>query len=127
MLNHLDKMLAQGDKGVHVQKLSVASVVIAAMAFSVQVRAADMAPIPVSPIPIVLPFDWEGFYVGAHTGAASDNVSFTQTDVTWSGNVIPTTDVNTGETGTLRATNVIGGLQAGYNWVLPGPYLCDDV
>jgi opacity protein-like surface antigen len=33
------------------------------------------------------------------------------------------TSVNTGETGTLRATNVIGGLQAGYNWVLPGPYL----
>jgi opacity protein-like surface antigen len=31
--------------------------------------------------------------------------------------------VNTGESGTLRATNVIGGLQAGYNWVLPGPYL----
>jgi opacity protein-like surface antigen len=50
-------------------------------------------------------------------------VSFTQTNVTWSGNVIPTTSVNTGESGTLRATNVIGGLQAGYNWVLPGPYL----
>jgi opacity protein-like surface antigen len=30
---------------------------------------------------------------------------------------------NTGESGTLRATNVIGGVQAGYNWVLPGPYL----
>jgi opacity protein-like surface antigen len=116
-----------------VQKLSVASVVIAAVAFSVPVRAADMPPIPVAPIPIALPFDWEGFYVGVHTGTATSGVSFTQTDVTWScvapfafcsgPPAIPTTSVNTGETGTLRATNVIGGLQAGYNWVFPGPYL----
>jgi opacity protein-like surface antigen len=106
-----------------VQKLSVASVVIAAVAFSVPARAADMAPIPVSPIPIVLPFDWEGFYVGVHTGTATDDVSFTQTNLTWTGNSIPTSSVNTGESGTLRATNVIGGIQAGYNWVLPGPYL----
>jgi opacity protein-like surface antigen len=110
-----------------VQKLSVASVLIAAVAFSVPVRAADMPPMSMAPVPIVLPFDWEGFYVGAHTGAVTDNVSFTQTNVTWSGVVggvpIPTTSVNTGESGTLRASNVIGGLQAGYNWVLPGPYL----
>jgi outer membrane immunogenic protein len=106
-----------------VQKLSVASVVIAAVAFSVPARAADMAPIPVSPIPIVLPFDWEGFYVGVHTGTATDDVSFTQTNLTWTGNNFPTSSVNTGESGTLRATNVIGGIQAGYNWVLPGPYL----
>ena len=78
------KMPAQGIRGVHVQKLSVASVVIAAVAFSVPARAADMAPIPVSPIPIALPFDWEGFYVGVHTGAATDDVSFTQTNVSWS-------------------------------------------
>jgi outer membrane immunogenic protein len=86
-----------------------------------------MPPIPMAPIPIALPFDWEGFYVGAHTGAASDdNVSFTQTNVSWSGLSLPgptNTSTNTGESGTLRATNVIGGVQAGYNWVLPGPYL----
>jgi opacity protein-like surface antigen len=106
-----------------VQKLSVASVVIAAVAFSVPVCAADMQPIPVAPIPIALPFDWEGFYVGVHTGTATEDVSFTQTNLTWSGNTITSSSVNTGETGTLRATNVIGGVQAGYNWVLPGPYL----
>ena len=128
------RMPAQGDRGVHVQKLSVASVVIAAVAFSVSARAADMAPIScVLPIPIALPFDWEGFYVGAHTGAATDDVSFTQTNVSWicqstaatclGPPAFPNTNVNTGESGTLRATNVIGGLQAGYNWVLPGPYL----
>jgi hypothetical protein len=51
-----------------VQKLSVASFLIAAMAFTVPVRAADMPPIPMAPIPIALPFDWEGFY-SAHTPA----------------------------------------------------------
>jgi opacity protein-like surface antigen len=111
----------------NVRKLSVASVLIAAVAFSLPaslaVRAADMPPIPVAPIPIALPFDWEGFYVGVHTGGATDDVSFTQTNLTWTGNVIPTTSVNTGESGTLHASNAIGGLQAGYNWVFPGPYL----
>jgi opacity protein-like surface antigen len=109
-----------------VQKLSVASVVIAAVAFSVPVRAADMPPIPRGPIPIALPFDWEGFYVGVHTGTATTDVSFTQTNVSWccfSPAGPATTSINTGESGTLRATYVIGGLQAGYNWVLPGPYL----
>jgi hypothetical protein len=31
-----------------------------------------------APVPIALPFDWEGFYVGAHTGAVTNDVSFTQ-------------------------------------------------
>jgi opacity protein-like surface antigen len=117
------KMPAVGTRGVYVQKLSVASVLIAAVAFSVPARAADMPPIPMAPVPIALPFDWEGFYVGVHTGTATDDVSFTQTNVTWTGLVGGPTSVNTGESGTLRATNVIGGLQAGYNWVIPGPYL----
>ena len=69
--------------------LSVASVVITALALSAPVHAADMAPIPMSPVPIALPFDWEGFYVGAHTGAVTNDVSFTQTNVTWSGSVGP--------------------------------------
>jgi outer membrane immunogenic protein len=126
MPSHHAKMPALGARGVHVQKLSVASVLIAAVAFSVPVRAADMPPIPMAPIPIVLPFDWEGFYVGVHTGTATQDVSFTQTNLSWFGGAPPgpaSTSINTGESGTLRATSVIGGLQAGYNWVLPGPYL----
>jgi opacity protein-like surface antigen len=105
-----------------------------ALASSVPVYAADMAPIPMAPVPIALPFDWEGFYVGVHTGAATSDVSFTETNVTWSGTsiiavgpppvvAVLNSSVNTGQSGTLRATNAIGGLQAGYNWVLPGPYL----
>jgi opacity protein-like surface antigen len=81
----------------------------------------------VAPIPVALPFDWEGFYVGVHTGTATSDVSFTQTNVSWFDlsppGPQPSTSVNTGESGTLRATNVIGGLQAGYNWVVPGPFL----
>jgi hypothetical protein len=66
-----------------VKDLSVASVVVTAMALmSAPVQAADMAPIPMAPVPIALPFDWEGFYVGVHTGAATDDVSFTQTNLT---------------------------------------------
>jgi opacity protein-like surface antigen len=108
-----------------VHKLYVTSVLIAAVTFSVPVRAADMAAIPRGPIPVALPFDWEGFYVGAHTGAVTDDVSFTQTNVSWTGlPAAPSSrSVNTGESGSLRASNVIGGVQAGYNWVLPGPYL----
>jgi outer membrane immunogenic protein len=118
-----------------VKDLSVASVVVTAMALmSAPVQAADMAPIPMAPVPIALPFDWEGFYVGVHTGAATDDVSFTQTNLTWSCSSIVgascagpppigNTSVNTGESSTLRASNAIGGIQAGYNWVLPGPYL----
>jgi outer membrane immunogenic protein len=128
LLNHSAKMPAQGDKamGARVKQLTIASVLIAATAFSVPARAADMAPFPRAPVPIALPFDWEGFYVGAHTGTATDDVSFTQTNLTWTGTAGPfslDSSVNTGESGTLRATNVIGGLQAGYNWVMPGPYL----
>jgi opacity protein-like surface antigen len=108
-----------------VQKLSVASILIAAVAFSVPARAADMPPVPMAPIPIALPFDFEGFYLGVHTGTATQTVDFTQTNVSWTGNIPPgfASSVNTGESGTLRASNVIGGLQAGYNWVFPGPYL----
>jgi hypothetical protein len=113
LLNHSAKMPAQGDKamGARVKQLTIASVLIAATAFSVPARAADMAPFPRAPIPIALPFDWEGFYVGAHTGTATDDVSFTQTNLTWTGTAGPfslDSSVNTGESGTLRATNVIG-------------------
>ncbi len=71
--------------------------------------------------PIVLGFDWEGFYVGGHVGGVTDSLSFSQTDVTWSAPL--STSVNTGESGNLRSSNVSGGIQIGYNWVLPGLYL----
>jgi outer membrane immunogenic protein len=115
--------------GVHVKKLLVASVVIAAAALSAPARAADMQPYAVARVPIAVGYDWEGFYVGGHIGGASDHVNFTQTNVGWSGlfnysmGPLPDSNVNTGESGSLGAASVTGGLQIGYNWLLPGPYL----
>src|SRR5437763_110755 len=93
--------------GAHVKKLIVASIVIAAVAVSAPVRAADFPPYSVAKGPIIGGFDWEGFYVGGHIGSATDHVSFTQTNVGWSGLVnfmmgpLPPTNVNTGESGSL--------------------------
>jgi opacity protein-like surface antigen len=116
--------------GAYVKKLFVASVVIAAVALSAPVLAADVAPYSVAKGAIIGGFDWEGFYVGGHIGGASDNVSFTQTNVGWTsltggfpGGPPSSTNVNTGETGSPGATSVTGGLQMGYNWLVSGPVL----
>ena len=118
--------------GAHVKKLVVASVAIAAVALSAPVRAADFPPYSVAKGAIG-GFDWEGFYVGGHVGSATDNVSFTQTNVGWSdlpgglccglGPPFSVTNVNTGEAGSLGATSVTGGIQMGYNWLISGPFL----
>jgi opacity protein-like surface antigen len=121
--------------GAYVKKLFVASVLIAAVALSAPVLAADVAPYSVAKGPIVGGFDWEGFYVGGHIGGVSDHVSFTQTNVGWSGCLflpppsatcsipLPLSSVNTGESGSLGATSITGGLQMGYNWLVSGPVL----
>jgi opacity protein-like surface antigen len=111
--------------GAYVKNLCVASVAIAAIALSAPVRAADL-PYSVAKVPIVSGFDWEGFYVGGHVGGASDSVNFNQTNVSWfdlPGGFPTNTSVNTGESGSLGATSVTGGLQMGYNWVFPGLFL----
>jgi outer membrane immunogenic protein len=113
----------------HVKKLVVASMAIAAVAVSAPVRAADFPPYSVAKGPIIGGFDWEGFYVGGHIGSATDNVSFTQTNVGWTGlqsfamGPLGPINTNTGESGSLGATTVTGGAQIGYNWLLPGPFL----
>jgi opacity protein-like surface antigen len=122
------KMLRQANDtatGTHVKKLCVASVVIAAIASSAPVRAADM-PYAVARVPIAVGYDWEGFYVGGHIGAAWDHESFVQTDVSYSnlpGGFPSATSVNTGESGTLGAGSLTGGAQIGYNWLISGPLL----
>jgi outer membrane immunogenic protein len=106
------------------QKLFVASVAFATLVLSSPVLAADMPPYPVAAGPVVGGFDWEGFYVGGTIGGAWDNTSFNQTNVSWTG--LPgggSTSVNTGESGSLGGTSATGGLQIGYNWLIPGPFL----
>jgi Outer membrane protein beta-barrel domain len=90
------------------------------------VRAADFPLYSVAKGAIVGGFDWEGFYVGGHIGSATDHVSFAQTNVSWfdlPSGFPSTTSVDTGEAGSLGATSVTGGLQMGYNWMIPGPFL----
>jgi opacity protein-like surface antigen len=111
--------------GAQVKKLFVASVAVVAVALSAPVLAADMPPYPVAKGPIVGGFDWEGFYVGGTIGGAWGNTSFNQTNVSWTG--LPpangSSSVNTGESGSLGGTSITGGLQIGYNWLIPGPFL----
>jgi opacity protein-like surface antigen len=116
--------------GTHVKKLCVASVVIAAVASSAPVRAADMQPYAVARAPIAVGYDWEGFYVGGHIGGAMDRESFNQTSVSWSnlpggfpGGPPASTTVSTGEAGSLDAASITGGAQIGYNWLISGPLL----
>jgi outer membrane immunogenic protein len=117
--------------GAEVKNLFVGSALIIT-AMSAPALAADIGPLSAARGPIIGGFDWEGFYVGGHIGGATNSVSFTQNDVGWSNfsGVLPlppvlagSSDINTGESGSLGATNVTGGLQIGYNWILPGPFL----
>ena len=41
-----------------------------AVLFSTPTFAADLAPTPVEPAPVYLPFSWTGLYVGVHAGYA---------------------------------------------------------
>jgi hypothetical protein len=43
--------------------------------------------------------------------------------VSWTGLPGGSTSVNTGESGSLGGTSVTGGLQIGYDWLIPGPFL----
>ena len=68
--------------------------------------------------PMVAPFSWAGFYVGANIGVdwASNKVTLAPDPI---GFGIPNTLllIQQGTT-TLQGSSVIGGLQAGYNYML---------
>jgi len=46
----------------------------AAVLLSTPTLAADLAPAPVEPAPVYMPFSWTGFYVGVHAGYAWGDV-----------------------------------------------------
>jgi outer membrane immunogenic protein len=89
-------------------RLAIAALLLS----SVPAMAADLAEQPVEPVaPIVLPFSWTGFYVGAHVGYAggseNDNLSVVP---------LPTTPILTGPPADHFDVNgIIGGIHAGYN------------
>ena len=82
--------------------------------------AADLAPMPVEPMaPVVVPFTWTGFYVGAHIGGVwgdedddlSDNFPGSGTGGGGGGGGCPQTCADS-----FSMSGVIGGVHAGYNW-----------
>jgi outer membrane immunogenic protein len=86
-------------------KLLLAGALIAAATPSF---AADLAPAPVEPIaPVVVPFTWAGFYVGADVG-----YSWSQTDSDFSGaGLLPAAPFSLSPDG----DGVVGGVFVGYN------------
>ena len=90
--------------------LTFATATVFTVASAATVLAADMAPMvyKASPPAPVLP-SWTGFYVGAHIGAAWQNLS--------SGGIQdPNGFLASGNLPGGSKTAAIGGLQAGYNW-----------
>ena len=90
--------------------LGLAAVVLVAPA-----RAADL---PVkAPPPVVLPFNWNGFYVGGHFGGGqlNDTVTFVGT--------LNSTNFPAGTVAKETAGGLLGGVQAGYNWQLPSNWV----
>jgi|GEM_PF-528590 len=88
--------------------------IIIALGFGVRAStglAADLpAVLPIEAAPLPTAFDWSGLYVGAHTGFGQGRSSATLTD--------PAT-TTAGHT----FGGTIGGVQAGYNYVLPSGVL----
>jgi high affinity Mn2+ porin len=76
--------------------------------------AADVpAAMPVKALPVAF-YDWTGFYIGAHVGYATGSSDWTAQNTAAPATVLTgTTDLFS------RAGGLMGGFQAGYNYMLP--------
>jgi outer membrane immunogenic protein len=88
------------------RKLLIATA--AAVLLSTPTLAADLAPAPVEPAPVYMPFTWTGFYVGVHAGYAWGDLD-DDLDDRFDDGVLD----DRGEG--LDADGFIGGAHAGYN------------
>ncbi|MBI5320084.1 carbohydrate porin [Bradyrhizobium sp.] len=87
----------------------IAGATIGALSFAAPAQAADLK-LPVKAPHLQQAFDWNGFYIGGHTGYSRGSTSA----VLWD----PAPAAVSGNFG-----GVIGGLQAGYNWRAPSGLL----
>jgi outer membrane immunogenic protein len=103
------------------KKVSLGGFVVA-MLIATPVLAADMAVKAPATAPVVMPFNWTGFYVGGNAGYAWADPFITSN---FSCTAVPGCPVNVplnllnvavGATGPLSAKGFTGGVQAGYNW-----------
>jgi outer membrane immunogenic protein len=101
-------------------RLVVASLAAAGLSvgFGAAASAADLgrpAPAPVyTKAPIVAPWTWTGFYVGANVGGADGHLKMT--DVGNSSGAAFASAGTAGQTFSLSDTNFLAGGQAGYNY-----------
>ena len=87
-----------------------------AVALAGQTAAADL---PVAPAyraaPIVVPYNWNGYYLGANIGWSG-----AQSNVSWAPNLtafpVDGTSIAAASTNRLNSNSVTGGAQTGYNW-----------
>jgi outer membrane immunogenic protein len=85
----------------------------ALLASVVSASAADLAPVAAEPVaPVILPFSWTGFYVGAHIGYAWGN----ENDTLSGAPVIIPPPTETLALDSFHVNGVIGGIHAGYNY-----------
>src|SRR5208282_1719500 len=68
------------------------------------------------PAPVVAPYNWNGFYIGANVGGGweSDGASITNNDPGWFGAAFAAGA--TPNHYSLSPSGLLGGVQAGYNW-----------
>lgn len=72
-------------------------------------NAADLAPVYKAPPAAAKPFSWTGFYVGGNIGGG-------WADKDWNNLTASSGARFTGHLGSLSASSVLGGVQAGYNY-----------
>jgi outer membrane immunogenic protein len=89
--------------------------------FGAAASAADLGPGPgPAPVyakaPVMMPWNWTGFYVGGNAGYhwGSDKQTTTTDPIGWS--TLLATNLDAATPGTLKRSGVIGGGQIGYNW-----------
>jgi len=91
-------------------KYLLGSVALATLAMTAPVSAADAPTLPAKAPARSPAYDWNGFYFGGHVGYGTGRASTTVWDPA------PTPGSNT-------FGGMIGGVQFGYNWVLPSRFL----
>jgi outer membrane immunogenic protein len=100
------------------QWLSRFCVALAAMAAAGSAVAADLA-VKAPPRALDVAYNWSGFYIGANVGGAWGNYD-TSTRTVFSPigyfDIASVPAVNAIGSQSIQPSNVIGGVQAGYNW-----------